>query len=126
MSDFRELGISESLSKKLTEKGFKKPFPVQERGVPFLIEEKSSVIEAPTGSGKTLAYVLPIVDAIKPENKYVQFAIVVPTKELGAQVAKVVQEFTDSVLFLPDGVGVKRQVEKTEKKQTCYCCWGPI
>ncbi|AMP21343.1 hypothetical protein AZF37_09455 [endosymbiont 'TC1' of Trimyema compressum] len=117
MSDFRKLGINESLTKILTEKGSDKPFPVQERAIPFLLKGKSSVIEAPTGSGKTLAYVLPIVDAVKAENKYVQFVVVVPTKELGAQVTKVIQDFTDSVLFLPDGVGVKRQVEKLKKSK---------
>lgn len=117
MSDFRKLGISEYLAKILAEKGFNKPFSIQERAIPFLLKGNSSIIKAPTGSGKTLAYVLPIVDSIKIENKYVQFAILVPTKELGAQIVKVIQNFTDSVLFLPDEVGVKRQIEKLKKNK---------
>ena len=117
MSDFRRLGISKSLIAILTEKGFDNPFSIQKRVIPFLLKGSSGIIKAPTGSGKTLAYILPIIDAVKVKNNYVQFAIVVPTKELGAQVTKVIKDFTDSVLFLPDGVGVKRQVEKLKKNK---------
>lgn len=126
MSNFRKLGISKSLTKILTKKGFDKPFPAQEGAIPFLVKGKSSIIEAPTGSGKTLAYVLPIIEKIKAENKYVQFVIIVPTKELGAQVTKVIQDFTDSVIFLPDGVGVKRQVEKLKKSKPAIVVGAPL
>lgn len=117
MDNFSDLGLSESLVKTLEDNGYGHPFPVQKRAIPFLMKGLSSIIEAPTGSGKTLAYVLPIVESLEADNKYIQYAIVVPTKELGAQVTKVVQQFTDNVLFLPDGVGVKRQVEKIKKNK---------
>ena len=47
------------------------------------------IVQAETGSGKTLAYLLPGLAQIQPDRQAVQMLIVVPTRELGLQVARV-------------------------------------
>jgi superfamily II DNA/RNA helicase len=48
-----------------------------------------AIVRAETGSGKTLAYLLPCLAGIDPSRKAVQALIVVPTRELGLQVARI-------------------------------------
>ena len=43
------------------------------------------VLLAPTGTGKTLAFLLPLLDALKPEEDKVQVLILSPTRELANQ-----------------------------------------
>jgi superfamily II DNA/RNA helicase len=49
----------------------------------------SMVIQAQTGSGKTLTYLLPVLSQLQPDRSAIQAMIVVPTRELGLQVATV-------------------------------------
>jgi len=44
------------------------------------------------GSGKTLAYAIPILSKILPDRSAVQAVVVVPTRELGLQVASVIKQ----------------------------------
>ena len=47
------------------------------------------MIQSQTGSGKTLSYLLPLFSKIDPSRAAIQALIVVPTRELGLQVARV-------------------------------------
>lgn len=44
---------------------------------------------APTGSGKTLAFLLPVIQALRPEKDEVQALIIVPSRELALQIEQV-------------------------------------
>ncbi|XP_077296173.1 putative ATP-dependent RNA helicase Dbp73D isoform X2 [Arctopsyche grandis] len=95
--------LHNSLKKKLTTEGIKHFFPVQSKVIPWLLEEnkKSDVfwpkdlcVSAPTGSGKTLAYVLPIIQVLSNRlDRQIRALIVLPVKELAAQVAKVFKDY---------------------------------
>jgi ATP-dependent RNA helicase DDX51/DBP6 len=55
-------------------------------------------VAAPTGSGKTLAYVLPIVHALRTRVVVrLRALVLLPTRELVAQVVDVFQPFCDAV-----------------------------
>lgn len=71
--------------------GYIRPTRIQERALDVLLLERESdvVIQAETGSGKTLCFVLPILATIDPTRSTVQALIIVPTRELGLQVARV-------------------------------------
>ena len=58
---------------------------------PHHSDESSSdaVVMAETGSGKTLSYLLPMLARVHPRRAAVQGLILVPTPELGVQVARV-------------------------------------
>lgn len=55
---------------------------------------------APTGSGKTLAFILPSFLRVDCEKRDVQILILVPTRELGAQIAQVAQQVSDAIAQL--------------------------
>src|ERR1700757_2714481 len=103
MSTFADFNLLPSLQKTLAEKKWVTPTEIQDRALPMLLAGRSVVGVAETGSGKTLAYALPILHMLKTlenENQAVtkesqpRAAIIVPTRELGEQVAKVFKIFT--------------------------------
>ncbi|CAN7992896.1 unnamed protein product [Ixodes hexagonus] len=81
----------------------RKLFPVQEKVVPWLLSPaqrrcflppRDICVSAPTGSGKTLAYVIPIVESLKPRIvRAVRAVVVLPVKELAAQVHAVFHQY---------------------------------
>ena len=50
------------------------------------------ILQAQTGSGKTLVYALPILSKIDIGRRAIQAVVVVPTRELGLQVAGVLKQ----------------------------------
>ncbi|MCC2117176.1 DEAD/DEAH box helicase [Bacillus halotolerans] len=99
--------------------GFEKPTPVQEQAAQLIMEGKDVIAESPTGTGKTLAYALPVLERIKPDQKYPQAVILAPSRELVMQIFQVIQDWkTGSELravSLIGGANVKKQVEKLKK-----------
>lgn len=103
MISFENFQLLPSLLSSLKEKSFVKPTEIQSKVIPLLMEQKSTVSISETGSGKTLSYALPILhilktmensgDAVK-NNGAPRAAVIVPTRELGEQVAKVFKPFT--------------------------------
>mmetsp|Transcript_5142 Transcript_5142/g.14959 ORF Transcript_5142/g.14959 Transcript_5142/m.14959 type:complete len:535 (-) Transcript_5142:795-2399(-) len=93
--------------------GFEFPTLIQQRALDsfFFDDPNSMVIQAQTGSGKTLTYLLPLLS--KLENRAsVQAMIVVPTRELGLQVATVAKKLVARkfmVMSLLQGSQLKRQ-----------------
>src|SRR3569623_604359 len=56
---FEAIGLHPSILKALTEAGYSKPTPVQEKAVPAAIEGRDLLVSSQTGSGKTAAFMLP-------------------------------------------------------------------
>lgn len=103
MSSFADFPLLSSLHATLTELGLETPTEIQARAIPELLEGRSLVGIAETGSGKTLTYVLPLLHWLKTlENEgsgvtqaaRPRAAVIVPSRELGEQVAKVFKTFT--------------------------------
>ncbi|XP_057956775.1 DEAD-box ATP-dependent RNA helicase 58, chloroplastic isoform X2 [Malania oleifera] len=91
-STLRELcegRVPEHVLRRVEEVGFVIPTDVQRQALPVLLAGRDCILHAQTGSGKTLAYLLLIFAAVNPQRSAVQALIVVPTRELGMQVAKV-------------------------------------
>ena len=84
---FSGLGLSEPINKALTDLGFEKPTPIQEKSIPIILQGKDLIGSAQTGTGKTAAFGLPILDRIVPGKPF-QCLILEPTRELAAQVAE--------------------------------------
>jgi superfamily II DNA/RNA helicase len=90
---------------------FARPTPVQSSAIASILKDQSdALIHAQTGSGKTLAYLLPLVERVDSTRQNTQACVVVPTRELGMQVAKVLRRLTKgTVMSLLDGSSLKRQ-----------------
>jgi len=103
MTSFADLHLLPTLQGTLVQKNLTRPTEIQTRAVPALLAGHSVVGVAETGSGKTLAYALPILHRLKtlelqgnPVSVYGEprAIVVVPTRELGEQVAKAFKPFT--------------------------------
>lgn len=84
---FAELGLSPELLESISAAGFIKPFPIQEAVIPLALTGADIIGQAKTGTGKTLGFGLPILNNVKRGNGKAVALIVVPTRELGIQVA---------------------------------------
>ncbi len=58
---FKELSVSESILRAITEKGYETPTPIQEKAIPVLLKGKDILGIAQTGTGKTAAFAIPII-----------------------------------------------------------------
>ena len=92
-----QLGIVDWLIDRADDLGYGIPTPVQSRAGAVILEQEDCILVAPTGSGKTLAFLLPLLSLLEyPPDIYPcdllgpQLVVVVPTRELGAQIAMIV------------------------------------
>ncbi|MDF1658289.1 MAG: DEAD/DEAH box helicase [Verrucomicrobiales bacterium] len=115
MSSFHGFELLPSLLATLDELGFDTPTEIQDRTLPLLLKRESVVGVAETGSGKTLAYALPMLQLLKlledggdavSEVGRPRGLVLVPSSDLGEQVAKAFKLFThDTRLRVRSAVG---------------------
>lgn len=122
MSTFSNLGVRKDFIKGLKELGIKTPTEVQEKAIPFLLQNKSDFIGlAQTGTGKTAAFGLPILHQIDANKDQIQALILSPTRELVQQIKKQLFKFTkyvDDKIFLEavyGGEKIERQIKNLKR-----------
>ena len=84
--EFESFGLSAEIVRGLKEAGFKKPSPIQEQAIPYVLAGKDMIAQAQTGTGKTAAFGLPVMSQIT-QNGGVEVLVVTPTRELASQVS---------------------------------------
>ncbi len=84
---FRALGVSAPTVEALAARGIHAPFRIQSLVLPDALAGLDVLARSPTGSGKTLAFALPIVERTSPADAAPTALVLVPTRELAAQVA---------------------------------------
>jgi superfamily II DNA/RNA helicase len=93
---FADLGVPANLVERLRERGITEAFPIQEAALPDALAGRDVVGKAVTGSGKTLAFGLPLMARItKARPRKPVGLVLVPTRELAAQVQKELANLTD-------------------------------
>jgi ATP-dependent RNA helicase RhlE len=92
---FSNLGVSPAVIKALEGQNYKNPYPIQTKAIPTILFGKDVLGIAKTGSGKTASYVVPLLmqEQQRQENKarHISTLVMVPTRELAAQVKEVFQ-----------------------------------
>ncbi len=89
---FVQLGLTDELLKSVADQGYTTPTPVQQKAIPLILEGKDVLAGAQTGTGKTASFTLPLLQRLfenhDPHQKprRVRALILVPTRELAAQV----------------------------------------
>jgi ATP-dependent RNA helicase RhlE len=83
---FRELGVSTPVVDTLAARSIHEPFRIQALVLPDALAGLDVLAKSPTGSGKTLAFALPIVERTVAADARPSALVLVPTRELAAQV----------------------------------------
>src|SRR4051794_30399459 len=85
---FASLGAPADMVARLAARGIVDPFPIQAATVPAAFAGRDVCGRAPTGSGKTIAFGIPLIARIKKaERRRPRGLVLVPTRELAAQVS---------------------------------------
>jgi len=102
---FRELNLKKPLWSALDELGYQTPTTIQAVSFNPMISGKDTIGIAQTGTGKTLAYLLPCLCMWKfSKEPHPQILIIVPTRELVAQVVSEVEKLTAYMNVVVGGV----------------------
>ena len=91
---FSSLGLSDSLLQAVEALGYLEPTSVQTASIPAVLAGGDLWASARTGSGKTAAYVLPVLQRLsagRSRGRQPRALVLVPTRELAAQVGKAVE-----------------------------------
>jgi ATP-dependent RNA helicase RhlE len=105
MTTFKDLNLSKQLINALTDIGFDRPTPIQEKAFPIIMSGKDVVGIAQTGTGKTFAYLLPILRQLTySEQRQPKILIVVPTRELVMQVVNEIEKLSKYITVRFTGV----------------------
>lgn len=119
MTSFSELPLLPTLQTSLVRLGLERPTEIQARTLSPLLAGRSLVGVAETGSGKTLAFALPLLHRLKSlelggsavsEPGRPRAVVLVPARELGEQVSKVLKSLThDTRLRVRTALGGSRK-----------------
>ena len=121
---FLSLGLLPTLAQAASALGFTDPTPIQSEAIPAVLTGADVLASAQTGSGKTAAFALPLLQrlqALPAENRHqygraIRALIVVPTRELAAQVGDVVRSLAQAmpqspkVVVASGGVSINPQM----------------
>src|SRR3954465_11814922 len=116
---FAELGVRPETVEALAKAGITRAFAIQEYALPIALRGTDLIGQAPTGPGKTRGFGLPLLERVLAPSEGAdgkpQALVVVPTRELGLQVARALPAAgsTRGVRVLPiyGGVAYEPQVD---------------
>ena len=96
---FSALGLLPTLTQAAADQGFNEPTPIQAQAIPVVLRGADLLATAQTGSGKTAAYALPLLQrlAATAPARAVPALVLVPTRELAAQVGEVLRSLAQAL-----------------------------
>ncbi|WP_019101697.1 DEAD/DEAH box helicase [Chromobacterium haemolyticum] len=98
---FTSLGLSPALAQAASDQGYPAPTAVQLAAVPAILQGHDVLATAQTGSGKTAAYCLPLLQqwlaGRQASPRQTQTLILLPTRELAAQVGDVLRQLAQGL-----------------------------
>jgi ATP-dependent RNA helicase DeaD len=120
IGSFKELPLSPGLQKSLEQLGYQQPTPVQAQAIPVALSNRDLIASAQTGTGKTAAFCIPIIAKLE-KNPSKAALILVPTREIAAQISGVLNSLTKntpamSTVLLMGGTPINPQVRLLAKK----------
>ena len=93
---FDKLGLQPELVSAVESRGYEKSTPIQEKAIPSILAGHDLLGKAQTGTGKTAAFTLPMLQLLnrrKNPDKKIRALVLVPTRELAAQVDECVRDY---------------------------------
>ena len=97
---FADMGIDARINANIAAMGLTRPTPIQEQGIPAIMQGRDVLGLAQTGTGKTAAFGLPMLTRLikfgkKPEPKTCRALILAPTRELATQIATNIDAYAE-------------------------------
>jgi ATP-dependent RNA helicase RhlE len=118
---FDQLGLSADLLRAVQELGYVTPTPIQERAIPAVHDGRDLLAAAQTGTGKTAAFALPLLQRLAEDqpnprgSRAPRLLVLVPTRELAAQVGQSFQDFgrhlNQRTILVFGGVSARPQLD---------------
>ena len=111
---FASLGLSPDLCLAAERAGWTHPTPIQEQGIPFILQGRDVLATAATGSGKTAAYGLGLLQLLQAsealqtsysKRRSTRTLVIVPTRELAVQVGQVFKALASDALRVATAFG---------------------
>lgn len=98
---FDQLGLSAEILRAVVDQGYTEPTPIQSQAIPLILEGKDIMGGAQTGTGKTAGFTLPMLQrlqphantSVSPARHPIRALVLVPTRELAAQVYESVKAY---------------------------------
>lgn len=117
--DFLDLNVAEDIVEILKKEGIKKPTEIQSECIPLIKNSNDIIAQSQTGTGKTLAFLIPVIEKINPENKFISTLILAPTRELAIQITNEAEKLAScrdiNILSAYGGKDIKAQMNKLKK-----------
>ena len=125
---FANLGLADELVQAVSELGYTTPTAIQKQAIPAVLAGGDLLAGAQTGSGKTAAFTLPILHrladkAVKGPSEgrpLVRALILVPTRELAAQVEECIVDYGKHLkltsMVMIGGVNINPQIKRLRSR----------
>jgi len=120
---FASLNLAPELLRAVAEQGYTEPTPIQAQAIPLILEQRDIMDCAQTGTGKTAGFTLPMLQILlphaststSPARHPVRALVLVPTRELAAQVEESVRTYSKYVplkaAVVYGGIDIKPQIK---------------
>ncbi len=130
MQSFHQLGVSARVSQALAERDIHTPFRIQTLVLPDALAGRDVLAKSPTGSGKTLAFAVPIVERLDAGDMKPSALVLVPTRELAAQVAADLETIAPArdlkVAAVYGGITISTQAKKAREAHVLVATPGRL
>jgi superfamily II DNA/RNA helicase len=112
------LGLSSELLAAVARAGFRQPSDIQRELIPPALAGRDCLGQARTGTGKTAAFTLPVLQRVQPGGG-IQALVLVPTRELAAQVGEQVRLLSPAepprTLVVYGGTGIGNNLRELQR-----------
>jgi ATP-dependent RNA helicase RhlE len=117
---FEKFGFHPEIMAGIRASNYVEPTPIQEQGIPVVLEGKDVLGLAQTGTGKTAAFALPILQRLRQgERRKVSALVLAPTRELAEQIHDAIRtlgkKMRVSSMTLYGGVNIQPQIQLLRK-----------
>ena len=119
---FNQLGLSAELLRAIEKQGYQTATPIQQQAIPHILKGRDVLAGAQTGTGKTAGFTLPMLQRLQfgtVNRRRIRSLVLVPTRELAAQVADSVRCYGEFLPFraavIYGGVSINTQIARLRK-----------
>jgi ATP-dependent RNA helicase RhlE len=116
---FKDFRFDDRLQFNIESHGYELPTPVQDAGIPIVLEGRDLIGLANTGTGKTAAFLLPILQRML-HKQVKRCLILVPTRELAIQIEEEFRMFAKGLgvyaTLVVGGASINRQLDQLRRR----------